>query len=72
MFLACPQVLPLAFVARADEDADVAALWGEVWDEGTTSGGAALRLYMSDLVPLVREGEGEPGFALERYFGRGI
>lgn len=49
-------VLPLAFVARSDEDADVAALWKEVWEEGTGSGAAAVRLYIDDIVPLICDG----------------
>ncbi|KAK9850611.1 hypothetical protein WJX84_005115 [Apatococcus fuscideae] len=47
------QVMPLAFLARTDEDADVAKLWGEVWEEGSMSQAAALRLYISDLAPLL-------------------
>ena len=49
-------VLPLAFVARADEDADVATLWKEVWEEGTGSGAAAVRLYLDDIVPFICDG----------------
>lgn len=45
-------VLPLAFVARSDEEADVATVWSEVWEEGGTS----LRLYVPDIVPLVLRG----------------
>ena len=50
------QVLPTAFVARHDEEKDVAALWGEVWEEATSGGAAALRLYITDIVPLVTSG----------------
>ena len=50
------QVLPLAFIAKSDEDSAVAALWGEIWEEGTTSISAALRMYMADLVPLITAG----------------
>lgn len=55
--LAAAQVLPLAFVAKCDEEKDVAALWGEVWEEATTGGAAALRLYAADIVPLIIAGE---------------
>lgn len=51
------QVLPLAFIARKDEDAAVAALWGEIWEEGTSSISAALRLYAADIVPLLNTGK---------------
>ena len=51
------QVLPLAFIARKDEDSTVAGLWGEVWEEGTTSISAALRMYAADIVPLLNAGE---------------
>lgn len=43
-------------LACQDEDADVAALWKEVWEEGTGSGAAAVRLYLPEIVPLVAEG----------------
>jgi len=49
-------VLPLAFLAQSDEEKDVAGLWGEVWEEGTTGGAAALRLYAADIVPLLTAG----------------
>ena len=49
-------MLPLAFVAKSDEDSAVAALWGEIWEDGTTSISAALRMYMADLVPLITAG----------------
>lgn len=48
--------LPLAFVARSDEDANVAALWREVWDDGTGSGAAAVRLYLPEIVVLICDG----------------
>lgn len=35
----------------------MAALWGEVWEEATTGGAAALRLYAADIVPLIIAGE---------------
>lgn len=50
-------MLPLAFIARKDEDSSVAALWGDIWEEGTTSISAALRLYAADIVPLLNAGE---------------
>ena len=49
--------LPLAFLAKADEDKEVAQQWGEVWEEGTVSAAGALRLYMGEIVPLVLAGE---------------
>lgn len=33
------KVLPIAFLGRKDDDAKVAALWNEVWDEGGTAVG---------------------------------
>lgn len=49
--------LPLAFLAKADEDKEVAQQWGEVWEEGTVSAAGALRMYMGEIVPLVLAGE---------------
>lgn len=48
--------LPTAFLAMRDEDADVAAAWADVWEEGTASGAGAVRLYAADVVPLVVRG----------------
>ncbi|KAK9834910.1 hypothetical protein WJX81_007994 [Elliptochloris bilobata] len=45
--------LPTAFLAARDEDADVAAAWADVWEEGTASGAGAARLYAGDIVPLI-------------------
>lgn len=50
------QVLPLAFVAGSDDDAEVAALWSEVWSEGSASEAAALRLYTPEILPLLLHG----------------
>jgi hypothetical protein len=41
-----PVLLPLQF----DEEADVAAMWQEVWEESTASAGAGLRLHMGEVV----------------------
>ena len=51
-----PQIMPLAFVAASDEDADVAALWKDVWGEGSSSEAAALRLYVSEILALLLQG----------------
>lgn len=47
------QAMPIAFIAKSDEETDVAALWAEVWEDSGSSAPAALRLYMSDIVPLL-------------------
>eukprot|EP00873_Tetraselmis_striata_P043262 jgi/Tetstr1/463526/TSEL_008405.t1 len=56
-------VMPLAFTARHDEDADVAELWKEVWEEGTTSEAAAIRLYATELAPLMVQALGSQQWA---------
>lgn len=48
--------LPTAFLAARDEDADVAATWADVWEEGTSGGAGAARLYAGDIVPLIVRG----------------
>ena len=48
--------MPTAFIAKSDEEADVAALWSEVWEDSGSSTSAALRLYMADIVPLLIAG----------------
>ncbi|KAL3683345.1 hypothetical protein R1sor_001367 [Riccia sorocarpa] len=48
-------VLPLAFIARFDEEKDVSSKFQEIWEENT-SGGAALLLYMSEIMVFLKEG----------------
>lgn len=50
------QAMPTAFIAKSDEEADVAALWAVVWEDSGSSAPAALRLYMADIVPLLISG----------------
>lgn len=51
------QVLPLAFVAKSDEEKDVAEVWRDVWEDATSGTPAALRLYIADIVPLITAGD---------------
>jgi hypothetical protein len=53
--LVCLSCLLLQF----DEDADVAAVWREVWEESTASAGAGLRLHMTEVVKVSRDGCGQ-------------
>ncbi|PSC71704.1 proteasome-associated ECM29-like protein [Micractinium conductrix] len=50
------EVAPLAYMAQFDEDADVAAMWHEVWEECTASAGAGLRLHITKVLQLVTAG----------------
>ncbi|EFN52702.1 hypothetical protein CHLNCDRAFT_138705 [Chlorella variabilis] len=50
------EVAPPAYMAQFDEEADVAAVWREVWEESTASAGAGLRLHMTEVVKLVTSG----------------
>ncbi len=49
--------MPTAFMAKSDEEADVAAVWGDVWEDSGSSAAASLRLYMADILPLLIQGE---------------
>lgn len=51
------QIMPLAFVGGSDESPEVAGLWKEVWSEGSASEASALKLYMTDILPLLQQGE---------------
>ncbi|GFR47108.1 hypothetical protein Agub_g8793, partial [Astrephomene gubernaculifera] len=52
-------VLPTAFAAKMDpEDKEVAAVWGEVWEEGVSSEPAALRLYGGEVCTALVEALG--------------
>ncbi|KIY98025.1 hypothetical protein MNEG_9938 [Monoraphidium neglectum] len=49
-------VLPVAFLGKMDESADVAAAWRTVWEEGAPSEAAALRMHAKELSSLVAGG----------------
>lgn len=51
-------VLPLAFSAKMDESAEVAAVWKELWEDGVSSEAGAVRLYTSEIVGSLVEGLG--------------
>ena len=34
---------------QCDDEADVAAMWHDVWEESATSGGAGLRLHVKEI-----------------------
>ena len=51
------QVMPLAFLARSDEDSEVAALWADIWGDSSSSEAASLRLYMDDILALLSQGQ---------------
>ena len=53
--LPCSCVFPPP-LPQFDDDADVAAMWREVWEESTASGGAGLRLHMAEVVQVRRLG----------------
>jgi len=55
---AASEALPVAFGAKMDEDTDVAAVWKEVWEEGSSSEAGAVRLYAPEIVTLLVEGLG--------------
>ncbi|CAM6125657.1 unnamed protein product [Calypogeia fissa] len=48
-------VLPIAFIGRFDEEEEISRRFEELWEENT-SGGAALQLYMPEIVKFLREG----------------
>ncbi|CAK0785632.1 hypothetical protein CVIRNUC_008843 [Coccomyxa viridis] len=47
-------VLPCAFVACHDDDTEVAAVWKDVWEEGTGSPAAATRLHISEITGIIQ------------------
>lgn len=48
--------LPTAFVACHDDDDEVAATWKDVWEEGTGSPAAAVRLYIAEIASIICAG----------------
>lgn len=49
-------VLPCAFVACHDDDTEAAAVWKEMWEEGTGSPAAATRLHISEIAGIICTG----------------
>eukprot|EP00955_Chlamydomonas_euryale_P036592 350491-Chlamydomonas_euryale.AAC.7 len=60
------KVLPLAFSAKMDEDADVAGVWKEVWEEGVSSEAGALRLYAKEIAASLAAGLAAPQWGQKR------
>lgn len=60
---------PCALVAwlQCDDDTSVAAMWGEVWEESTTSAGGGLRLHIKEIAQ-VREQGGRGWWAVDGTF----
>lgn len=50
------EVAPVAYMAQFDPEPTVAALWGEIWEESTTSVGAGLRLHAGAVLESVQAG----------------
>lgn len=42
-------ILPASFLAKFDDDPNVASVWKGVWEEGVTSDSAAARVYSEEL-----------------------
>lgn len=49
-------IIPVAFLAKFDDDASVASTWKGVWEEGVTSNSAAARIYSSELSKCLMSG----------------
>lgn len=49
-------VLPIAFIARFEDDKTVSNIFEEIWEENTSGQGVALQLYASDIIPLALSG----------------
>jgi hypothetical protein len=51
-------VLPLAFVAKFDEEKDISGIFEEIWEDNISSTSVALGLYMPEIVARLKEGIG--------------
>jgi proteasome component ECM29 len=51
-------VLPLAFVAKFDEEKDISSIFEEIWEDNISSTSVALGLYMPEIVTRLKEGIG--------------
>ncbi|CAM6029521.1 unnamed protein product [Sphagnum balticum] len=51
-------VLPLAFVAKFDEEKDISSIFEEIWEDNISSTSVALGLYMPEIVARLKEGIG--------------
>jgi proteasome component ECM29 len=61
-----PQLLPLVFIAREDEDKDAAEAFQTVWEEGAGSTSAGLRLYSKEISEFIRIHLASPSWVVRK------
>ena len=65
-------ILPMAFVARFDEEKDIVALFEEIWEDNTSSASVTLTMYMLEIVKLLIEGIGSSSWTQKQKSARAL
>jgi len=61
-----PQLLPLVFIAREDEEKEAAEAFQAVWEEGAGSTSAGLRLYSTEISDVIRAQLASPSWVVRK------
>lgn len=65
-------IIPMTFVARFDEEKDIAAIFEEVWEDNTSSASVTLTMYMPEIVKLLKEGIGSSSWTQKQKTARAL
>ncbi|MCL7022732.1 hypothetical protein MKW94_004116 [Papaver nudicaule] len=65
-------IIPVNFVARFEDDKDVASLFEELWEENTSSERVTLELYLAEIVALICEGMMSSSWASKKKSAKAI
>ena len=65
-------ILPITFVARFDEEKDIASIFEEIWEDNTSSASVTLTLYMQEIVKLLKEGIGSSSWTEKQKTARAL
>ncbi|OVA18531.1 Proteasome stabiliser ECM29 [Macleaya cordata] len=65
-------IIPVNFVARFEDDKDVASLFEELWEENTSSERVTLQLYLDEIVSLLCEGMMSSSWASKKKSAKAI
>lgn len=64
--------VPLLFIASNDSDEVVGSFFSKVWTETSTSGTGAMKLYLEEIVDLLRKYIGSKDFAMRRTCAKSV
>lgn len=64
--------VPLLFIASNDADEDIGTFFSKVWTETSISGTGAVKLYLSEIVDLLKKHIGSSNFSMRRTCAKSV